>query len=176
MKHARVLATGCVFAGIAAVLLCSAPASGQNTEGNHAVCTSQTGCSTTVGTMAFIDAGQFVNANQGSDICDAIFGIFVNTWNVVTYPSSGAVIDARGIGGSALKCTKGSPWNEGSTTVSSPANILLPAGTIVIPTTWVLPAQTHLIGAGGPDYGVRLTLEGAPSKLPLGRVLPLGDR
>jgi hypothetical protein len=147
MKSARIQATGWVFAGIIA-LLYSATASSQNTEGNNAVCTSQTGCSTTLGTTAFIDASQFVNANQGSDICDAIFGIFVNKWNVATYPSSGAVVDARGIGGSALKCTKGSPWTEGSTTVAAPANILLPAGTILIPTPWVLPASTHLFGQG----------------------------
>jgi hypothetical protein len=156
MKSARIKKTmGLVFAGILAALLYSATASGQNTEGNNAVCTSQTGCSTTVGTTAFIDASRFVNANQGSDICDAIFGIFVNKWNVFTYPSSGAVIDARGISGSALKCTNGSPWTEGSTTVSAPANILLPATgggnnftPIIIPTGWVLPPNTRLIGQG----------------------------
>jgi hypothetical protein len=61
------------------------------------------------------------------------------------YPS-GAVIDARGLNSNntSMACTA-SPW-AGIT--GPPSNILLPAGTIVIPTPWVLPPQTHLIGQG----------------------------
>jgi hypothetical protein len=65
------------------------------------------------------------------------------------------VIDARGISGTSnLKCTHGTPWTEGSTTVTAPSTILLPATggatptPIIISTPWILPSNTHLIGEG----------------------------
>jgi hypothetical protein len=116
-------------------------------EGNNAVYPASGQCCQ--GSPAFIDASQFLGHNQGLDLCDTIYGIFVNRWNVAAYPPTGAVIDARGISGATnLTCSHGSPWTEGSNTVSAPSTILLPAGTIVIPTTWVMPNNTRIIGAG----------------------------
>jgi hypothetical protein len=107
------------------------------TEGNDAVYNATNGVTFS---SSFIDGSQFLGHNQGVDICDTIYGIFVNKWGVAAYPSSGAVIDARGIS-SALTCTLGSPWREGNNTVTVPSTILLPAGTIVISTKWVLPPR-----------------------------------
>jgi hypothetical protein len=58
------------------------------------------------------------------------------------------VIDARGISGSFLNCGSGTPWNTGSGLINKPSTILLPAGIITIPQTWILPSNTHLIGQG----------------------------
>jgi hypothetical protein len=84
--------------------------------------------------------------NEGKDLCDTIYYLFTHS-----YPSSGEVIDARGISGSALTCTKGSPWSESGNSVTAPSTILLPPGIVVMDTTWVLPSNTHLIGEGDND-------------------------
>ncbi|HWY59433.1 MAG TPA: hypothetical protein VNZ03_33520 [Terriglobales bacterium] len=116
-------------------------------QGDNAICTStsQTQCGPTLASPAFIDASMFLppNSRDAVDICDAVYFIFTNG-----YPSTGAVIDARGINGSALTCTKGSPWFESTGFAKVPSTILLPAGTITIPSTWVLPSGTKLIGEG----------------------------
>ncbi|MBZ5574915.1 MAG: hypothetical protein LAO09_23930 [Acidobacteriia bacterium] len=88
------------------------------------------------------DAQAYSASQNGLNLCQTIYFILTNG-----YPSGGKVIDARGMGGSALTCT-GTPWNQGGTFVNVPSTILLPAGTIVIPQTWVLPSKTHLIGQG----------------------------
>jgi hypothetical protein len=111
---------------------------------------------------AFIDASVFVGSGQGqgSDICDALFKILSGDPNFFKngYPSTGAVIDARGISGATnLTCSHGTPWTEGNTTVNVPSTILLPATgavapnnptPIIISTPWILPPNTHLIGEG----------------------------
>ena len=94
------------------------------------------------GTSALADAQAYSASQNGLNLCQTIYFILTNG-----YPSGGKVIDARGMGGSALTCT-GTPWNQGGTFVNVPSTILLPAGTIVIPQTWVLPSKTHLIGQG----------------------------
>jgi hypothetical protein len=103
-----------------------------------------------VGSSAFIDASMYLppHSTQARDICDAVFGIFNGLYGN-TYPAKGAVIDARGVSGATnLSCTHGTPWTEGSTTANVPSTILMPAGTIQISTTWVLPSYTRLIGEG----------------------------
>ena len=75
--------------------------------------------------------------------------------NSTTYPSGGAVIDARGLPGStttSMTCAA-SPWAGIST--PPPSTILLPAtgsgnsaNPIIISATWTLPSNTHLIGEG----------------------------
>ena len=102
---------------------------------------------------AFIDASIFLPplGTQANDICDAIYQILKGNPNFLKngYPSTGAVVDARGVSGTAnLTCTHGSPWTEGNSSVSVPSTILLPAGAIVVSTGWVLPTNTHLIGEG----------------------------
>jgi len=105
------------------------------------------------GSGAFIDASMLLHS--GSDICDTIYGLFTGRTGFPPYPSAGAVIDARGISGSALTCTKGSPWTESGSSATLPSTILLPATTpsapIVIPTPWILPNNTRLIGEGDND-------------------------
>src|SRR5579863_641537 len=138
------------FLGMVAVLGCLLSvfpilATAQGAQGQNAVYPASGVCCK--GSPAFIDASQFLGNSQGVDLCDTINGILGNRFGG-TYPSSGTIIDARGISGSALTCTLGSPWTEGGTTVTARSTILLPAGTIIIPGTWVLPNYTRLIGAG----------------------------
>ncbi len=135
------------LAGLSLVFPTSSPA---QTQGNNAVYY-QSGSSATCcqGSGAFIDASVLVSAH--STICSTLYGILSST--SYTYPSEGAVIDARGlnsnISGFSMTCATGTtPWSNGSTFVNVPSTILLPAGTIVIPTTWVLPNSTTLIGVG----------------------------
>jgi len=129
------------------IAVCPGSAQTQNVTGYNAVYNS-TGNATTP-SPSFIDASVSQKVNH-TDLCATIYNIFTGTAPNPAYPAAGAVIDARGISGTAaLTCAAGTtPWNNCTTTVSVPSNILLPAGTIVIPTTWVLPPQTHLIGQG----------------------------
>ena len=94
-----------------------------------------------VGSSAFIDASMF----QGSatDFC----GVLHFVLSASTYPPAGAVVDARGLnsGNTSMICTA-SPW-AGLTNLL-PSTILLPAATITIPSTWILPNNTRLIGEG----------------------------
>jgi hypothetical protein len=64
-------------------------------------------------------------------------------------PSTGGVIDARGLPGNtgtSMTCTA-SPWAG----ITTPSTVLLPQGPIVMGPTWVLPSNTHLIGEGDND-------------------------
>jgi hypothetical protein len=129
------------------LVLAARPSSAQapNVTGYNAVYNSS---GSTTSSPSFIDASVSQKVNH-TDMCATIYNILTSAYPNPAYPTAGAVIDARGISGSALTCAAGTtPWNNGATTVSAPANILLPAGTIVIPTPWVLPPQTHLIGQG----------------------------
>jgi len=123
--------------------------------GNNAVYNNSNGFTFS---LSFIDASVFIGhgTNQSPNICGVIYGILSGSFYV--YPSTGAVIDARGISGStALTCPSGTtPWSTNGNTniVNVPSTILLPAtgGTsptpIVISTPWILPSATHLIGEG----------------------------
>src|SRR5215471_11452380 len=114
---------------------------GQGDPGNNAVYNSSGNCC--VGSTAFVDAR--ILMGQTDTICSVIFGILQPS----TYPPAGMVIDARGIGGSALVCAANtSPWLKNGTSINKPSTILLPAGTITIPNKWVLPGGTMLIGEG----------------------------
>jgi hypothetical protein len=118
------------------------------------------------GSGAFIDASMF--KGQASDICGVIYYIFKNS-----YPSSSAVVDARGLNSSntSMTCAAGTtPWNNGTTTfLNKPSTILLPAGTIIIPIPWVLPGYTHLIGVGDSIVsasGIGTTIQACKSTTP----------
>jgi hypothetical protein len=83
---------------------------------------------------------------QGADFCKILNGILTSE----NYPPAGAVIDARGLPGNTqtnMTCSA-SPWAALSN--PPPSVILLPATTtaapIVIPSTWILPPNTRLIG------------------------------
>lgn len=147
MKPRAGIAQDWKLLAVEAVVVCwffafTTSAQAQGSQGQDAVYNPSSGI---VGSSAFIDANTFLNpVTQGKDLCDAIFYIFTHN-----YPSTGAVVDARGISGATnLTCTHGTPWTEGNNTVTVPSTILLPAGTIIIPGTWVLPNYTRLVGAG----------------------------
>jgi hypothetical protein len=128
------------------------PAEGQ--EGQDAVYNG----SAVVASPSFIDASMFIKNGQSTTICDSIFYVLTHS-----YPSNGAVIDARAISGTtALTCAADTtPWStDGNAHVLTvPSTILLPAGTIVIPTPWVLPNKTRLVGEGD---GVPLPFNSPP--------------
>ncbi len=118
---------------------------GQGSEGQTAVFS---GSANIQGSYAFIDASAF----HGSDLCNTLYLLISNS----LYPASGIVIDARGItNATALNCKSGTPWiqNDSSPTHDKPttnvATILLPAGTITIYTTWVIPNYSRVIGNNG---------------------------
>ena len=90
-----------VFLGVAVGLIslslfCPARAVGQ-TAGNNAVYTSSGNCSPSfpcASSPAFIDASVF--AQTGSNICTVLNSILTGGTGI-PYPSTGAVIDARGL-------------------------------------------------------------------------------
>jgi len=141
----RTPGAGTVFLVWLFVLPCLVEAQvGPGSQGNTAVYSGPTAIQ---GSTAIVDASAF----QGTDLCNTLYSIL----SARTYPGPGVVIDARGITNPrALNCKSGTPWiqNDSSPTnnppTSSTANILLPAGTITIYTTWVLPNYTRLIGEG----------------------------
>jgi hypothetical protein len=115
--------------------------------GNNAVYNS----SGVTGSTAFIDASATTSMNGGAtNLCAKIN----DALSIV--PSPGTVIDARGV--TNLACPSGdTPWSYGTNKYGPPAVILLPAGTITISNTWILPGKTRLIGEGSGASGTSLT-------------------
>jgi len=153
MSRAKTVAFGWIFAGTLAglggwLVVSPMPARAQ-TPGNNAVYNTS---GIVTSSAAFIDASA---VTQGSDICATLFSIISST----NYPGHAAVIDARGISNTTgspnmLTCNSGSPWTQGngqrtnSNTTTNPATILLPAGTIYISTSWILPNFAQVAGEG----------------------------
>jgi hypothetical protein len=136
-----------MFFAIGAVLACwclvvPTLANAQGGQGQNAVYSAAGSCC--MGSPGFIDASMF--KTSATNIC----GILHNILNGASYLSMGAVIDARGLnsGNTSMICTSTNPSPWAGITSPPPSTILLPAGTIVIPSTWVLPSYTHLIGEG----------------------------
>jgi hypothetical protein len=150
----RLASSEWMFLGISAFLILIGcvgilPVPAEAQAGNNAICTSstQTQCGPTTASPAFIDASVL---QRQHDFCNTIYRILAATG----HPSTGEVIDARGISAN-LTCANGTtPWFNGSTFANVPSTILLPAGTITIPSTWVLPGGTKLIGEGSEIHGV----------------------
>jgi len=151
MKNAIKLALKLVFPGVVVVLIASSAvgptvaAAQTGSQGNNAVYYQNSlgvgACCQ--GSGAFIDASVFVLT--GSTFCSTLYSIL----RPAGYTA--AVIDARGLNSSNtnMTCAAGTtPWNNGTTYLNKPSTILLPAGTIVIRSTWVLPNNTTLIGVG----------------------------
>jgi hypothetical protein len=101
------------------------------------------GANCCTGTSAFADALAYSVSQSNIDICATIYYILTHS-----YPSGGEVIDARGLSGSTLTCSSGTPWLQGGSFANKPSTILLPVGIITIPQTWVMPSNTHVIGQG----------------------------
>ena len=115
----------------------------QTPVGWYATVQSASGAVTPSSSYAVVDATQYT----GSDLCAKINSVF-STYNRTT--ANGIVVDARGFSGSALICGATSPWDNllggGSSGFSN--TVLLPAGTITIQKSWILPNWTRLIGQG----------------------------
>lgn len=116
--------------------------SAQVNQGKNAIYVAGGGNNCCAPSAAFVDASMFIG--QNSDFCSVIYQILSSQVYSVT------VIDARGLNVNivSMVCLSGTPWNNGTTFLNKPSTILLPAGVISIPTSWVLPSQTHLIGEG----------------------------
>ena len=113
---------------------------------------------------AFIDASMFASSVQSPNLCSVLNWVLNPQNHILT--SAGAVIDARGLPGTtpptSLMCSM-SPWGSGSSTVSVPSTILLPATgaispnaptPIIIPNSspWILPrglAHLYVLCKGG---------------------------
>ena len=105
------------------------------TEGVNAVYGS---ASTIQASSSFIDASLYVGSH---DLCYALNAV------INSIPGSGAVVDARGISGTSLNCAS-TPWTTAPAGSFANAIILLPPGTITIRSPWLMPSNTHIIGAG----------------------------
>jgi len=141
-----------LFAGCLLLTL-TKPAGGQ-AQGDNAVYNSSGNClvsSPCIPSQAFVDASVLFQ----TDICSTIFGILKGS--IGSGYISGGVIDARGI--TTPQTCSNSPWYNGSIYLANkPATVLLPAGTINIPSTWVLPSGTRLIGQGADLAGTLQTV------------------
>jgi hypothetical protein len=132
-------------------------AEAQGGLGQNAVYNSSNG---TVGSSAFIDASVFVG-NLNPNICALLHSVLNGSLlGTAGYPAAGAVIDARGLnsGNTSMTCTAANPSPWAGITNPPPSTILLPAGTIVIPSTWGLPPNTRLVGEGD-NIGSGTTLQ-----------------
>jgi len=135
-------------------------------SGDNAICYNSSGtptnCSIQTNSPAFIDASVF--SVTGNDVCAQIRTVFV----LNLLPATGGVIDARGArpgSGNTFACANGTPWWGGSgSPITTPAEILLPAGEINITEPWVLPSGTRVMGAGvfggSTENGVPVTANG----------------
>jgi hypothetical protein len=109
-------------------------------EGNSVVYDSSTCCSYS---SAYVDASMWGNTTNKVGFCSILASA------LGALPSSGGVVDARGVNASnsTMQCVGSTtPWSTLSAAV--PATILLPAGKIQINASWVVPNQTRLIGVG----------------------------
>jgi hypothetical protein len=156
---------GLVFVLLGSLLVSPTGASAQS-QGNNAVyyesSVSPYSAACCQGSGAFIDASMFISNASANNVCAILNYIMAPGHG---FPATGAVIDARGLNSTntSMNCLTGTtswtPWNNGSANLNVPSTILLPAGTIVIPTAWVLPPSTHLIGVtaffSSPGAGLR---------------------
>jgi hypothetical protein len=134
-------------------------------SGQKAICYNSSGtasnCSIQTNSPAVIDASVF-SGGTTHDACLQIRTVFVDR----LLPATGGVIDARGAtpgSGNTFSCSD-TPWFDGTTTYTTPAEILLPAGQINITEPWVLPSGTRVMGAGvfggATENGVPVTANG----------------
>lgn len=117
---------------------------------------------TVVNSPAFIDAKVFTTKPPSNDLCSVLNYMLTPSHGIVL--SYGAVIDARGLpaAGTSMTCPSSQPSPWSGIINPPPSTILLPATTgsnpIVIPLTWSLPPNTHLIGEGDSILPTGLTL------------------
>jgi hypothetical protein len=162
----------CRMRALVSIIVTLAAVAGQAqtpSQGNNVVYSSAG--TPSFGSQAFIDASAYGGSSLPT-ICSILYTIISSS----SYPAMGAVIDARGLvdtKNASFTCSKTiteSPWQSGATTtyVDKPSVILLPAGTITISYTWVLPGTTKLIGQGSyaPTAGMGTLITGPPVTVP----------
>jgi len=132
---AFVLFLACIVGGLPIAASAQGVNAGANAVYNYAA-------TTTIPSTSFVDANQFTGSSS-TDVCGKINAVL--TW--ANYPASGTVIDARGIVPAMNTRNYTCSMNPFSG-VSSPSVVLLPSGTIKTAFTWILPANTRLIGVG----------------------------
>jgi len=143
------------------VLLSAQPLLGQ--VGGNAVYSS-TGLAAS---PAFIDASDL----QIGDICNTINTILVGS----NYPATGAVIDARGFMPSKTQFYGSQPCGSNPfSLVTKPSTVLLPASTILLSFTWVLPNNTRIIGEG-PNSVLRACTSGTCTAALSGDMIDMGS-
>src|SRR5260221_674900 len=122
----------------------AAQCTGSTTCGYNAVFNSS---GTVTPSMTFVDAS--VAAFAASDICTQIYNALSFAQNQ-SPPSTGVVIDARGITSNPGSCgTNSTPWTQPTKpNITIPSTVLLPPGRINISTTWILPGRTRIVGLG----------------------------
>src|SRR5262249_48463498 len=126
MRYIKGLPSGLHVAVLCALLSgfsIHASAQGQGGQGQNAVYPSSGTCC--MGSQAFIDASMFATTN--GDICTVLKGILDSS----SYPSTGAVIDARGLTTSnpvtSMTCHSATPSPWSGIANPPPSTILLPA-------------------------------------------------
>jgi hypothetical protein len=134
--------------GASVLLLASVPVKLQAqvaTDGWNGVALSNTAQAQS---YAIVDATQF----GPGDICQMISSAFYKLLVNQSTPAHGIVVDARGVPSSALDCSQSSvnPWGviDSVNIAARTTTVLLPAGTINISRTWLLPGSTHIVGEG----------------------------
>jgi hypothetical protein len=123
------------------------------------------------GSFAFVDATEY--SAGGSDICGPIQTV-LNTYanGLSGSPLSGVIVDARGFTSGNLTCTT-NPWSQ---PLPHSNVVLLPAGTIVLSQTLVMPVNTKLVGAGSGLVGTGLTTLASGSGFPPGAdIIDMGN-
>jgi len=152
--------------------LASPQAAEAQSTGNNAVYNG----GSVVGSSAFIDALAFANGPTGNDICAVLYNIISPS----TYPSSGAVIDARGFtannapsdSNGNLTCAY-SPWTSGSNSTLHPATILLPLTQIAISNSWIMPNGSRIVGKA-PGAPPEAALQASSSGFSGGAMIQMG--
>ena len=151
MKRETESITGWMLLGVYGIVLllvstCASRAQGQ--QGSNAVYNSSSTCCSP--SPAFIDASVFAASPPplNRNLCGVLNFVLDPSKGII--PSTGAVIDARGLNSdnTSMTCNTANPSPWAGITNPPPSTILLPAGTIIISTGWVLPAKTRIIGLG----------------------------
>jgi hypothetical protein len=105
------------------------------TTGNKAVYNAS---GTYASSSAYVDASVFA----GSDICQKIYNA------LTSIPAGTKFVDARGITSNMTCGATETPWLSNGTNAIVQSTILLPAGTINVSRTWIIPDGTRVIGEG----------------------------
>jgi hypothetical protein len=125
----------------------TAPLAANAQQGDNAVW----GSSATIPSSAFIDASAFCSSagkcGSGDDFC-AVVNKALNQMQT-SFPAGG-VVDARAVVNTKTSGCTNTPWVGGGTgyNINTPSTLLLPAGTIFLGKTWILPNGTKIVGQG----------------------------